>query len=654
MKKIIISVFVLAFVFAVGFQSAEALTYSAANNLIPGCASTTGYSYLTGMPCYSTLGDVNNDSLFTCADYQMIMKASSGQITLTSIQKIRADMNSNGIVNSTDALLFLQRFNLSCSTVGVPVISGVSGPQTLNVGQQGTWTVTASDPSGEYLSYSVDWGDSSVVPVNGGGYSQTQLQNATFTHVYNTVGNYNPTFTVTNQSGQSAHTSLGVNVGGTISPSITVISPNGGETWTKGTTQIIKWQDSVISPSMAPTVPTQYDIHLYTYCPEGNCPPLVRVIKGNFAGSGSSQNSYVWNVGQTSDGTGIVPDGSYTLQICRSGSEIPNCDKSNSYFKIISQNSGTPIIHSVSGPQTLNVGQQGTWKVTASNLSGGNLSYSVIWGDEPGVPVSTSMPSVINPSQTATFTHTYNTAGNYTPIFFVMNQNNQVAQRSLSVNVGNVILNQSLLVSSPEKGSKWNQGKAYTIKWNAPLSKTSPDFTPTVKITIARPIPSCLNTIPPLCASVSTMPIIVEPYVIAQDAPNTGSYTWTIPNYPTTADVANPFNNFGDQQITVVFNGKEKSGVSDIFSVIKNGGILPSPLTCGVFTRTLKKGVNNSEVKCLQQMLNAKGFKVQDVGYETTYFGEATATALKNFQAQKGLTADGIFGAKTRGILVEQ
>src|SRR3989339_621172 len=54
--------------------------------------------------------------------------------------------------------------------------------------------------------------------------------------------------------------------------SITVLSPNGGETWTKGTTQTIKWQDPVPVPScivggpcITPLPPRYYDITLVPY-----------------------------------------------------------------------------------------------------------------------------------------------------------------------------------------------------------------------------------------------------------------------------------------------------------------------------------------------------------------------------------------------------
>ena len=67
-------------------------------------------------------------------------------------------------------------------------------------------------------------------------------------------------------------------------------------------------------------------------------------------------------------------------------------------------------------------------------------------------------------------------------------------------------------------------------------------------------------------------------------------------------------------------------------------------LSCEEFTIKLSKGMNNPEVKCLQQMLNAKGFKVTGAGNETTYFGENTLLALKAFQTSNNLVVDGIFG----------
>lgn len=114
------------------------------------------------------------------------------------------------------------------STTQSPTISGVSGPQTLNVGQEGTWTVTAYDKSGGSLSYGVVWGDE-VYAYNGtSSVSRMPIvqQSATFTHTYSQAGTYTPAFTVTNSYGKSAKTSLTVKVNGDQSSNYLQISPN--------------------------------------------------------------------------------------------------------------------------------------------------------------------------------------------------------------------------------------------------------------------------------------------------------------------------------------------------------------------------------------------------------------------------------------------
>ncbi|MCM3538833.1 peptidoglycan-binding protein [Priestia endophytica] len=64
----------------------------------------------------------------------------------------------------------------------------------------------------------------------------------------------------------------------------------------------------------------------------------------------------------------------------------------------------------------------------------------------------------------------------------------------------------------------------------------------------------------------------------------------------------------------------------------------------------LKQGMNNSDVKDLQQQLKNKGYF--KLGYTTTYFGTITKDALKNFQRANGLAADGIAGKNTYRVLL--
>ncbi|MFM7408263.1 MAG: glycoside hydrolase family protein [Cuspidothrix sp.] len=63
---------------------------------------------------------------------------------------------------------------------------------------------------------------------------------------------------------------------------------------------------------------------------------------------------------------------------------------------------------------------------------------------------------------------------------------------------------------------------------------------------------------------------------------------------------------------------------------------------------TLRKDSKGSKVKQLQEILEALGI---DVGTPDGIFGGGTANAVKKFQSQKGLTADGIVGKGTQDAL---
>lgn len=372
------------------------------------------------------------------------------------------DLSRTEIVDSATRVVLNKTSTTPPVDINAPVISGVNGPQTLNVNQQGTWKVTAYDKSGGNLSYSVVWGDErgwdTVDGIELAPYRQPAQQNATFTHSYSQTGIYEPRFMVTNTNGQIAGTSLSVNVGGAqntnnfyIAPSsatikvggtatfqamlnscppgaqcfvgplpvqatwvssnrniatvayknvcppkmyciaiapdyltavvtgvsegtatitgtytdssgnnlkatakvtvtgngnsssITVLSPNGGESWVKGTTQNITWQDnSTTLPCPAGTgcykpAPKYFDITLFLYntCSASGTEvcaawsSMEKTIAKNIYGS-----SYSWLVGEALDGATISNDSAYKIQICQTGTYI--CDSSNNYFTITS------------------------------------------------------------------------------------------------------------------------------------------------------------------------------------------------------------------------------------------------------------------------------------------------------------------------------
>ncbi|MFA6094639.1 MAG: peptidoglycan-binding protein [Candidatus Paceibacterota bacterium] len=82
----------------------------------------------------------------------------------------------------------------------------------------------------------------------------------------------------------------------------------------------------------------------------------------------------------------------------------------------------------------------------------------------------------------------------------------------------------------------------------------------------------------------------------------------------------------------------------------------PANTTKLSFTRNLQLHASGSDVKALQVFLNTHGFPVAttgigSLGNETTYFGPATYSALKRYQASKGIPSSGYFGPMTRGVV---
>lgn len=76
--------------------------------------------------------------------------------------------------------------------------------------------------------------------------------------------------------------------------------------------------------------------------------------------------------------------------------------------------------------------------------------------------------------------------------------------------------------------------------------------------------------------------------------------------------------------------------------------VITLSLTSVTFADTMKYGSRGAEVTKLQEQLKKLGYFS---GKATGYFGSATKTAVKKFQASKGVAADGIVGNQTSKIL---
>jgi len=261
-----------------------------------------------------------------------------------------------------------------------PSISGISGPVQLRAGETGTWTVRASDPENQPLSYWVWWGDEAVsVPPQP--LSSNQAQTATFTHTYTQKGTYNPTFTVTDSTGQSVKTSISVQVGDNVISSnrLKVIYPNGHEVLKVGEQSKIMWASELgVSPFNKLDIwlldePTRLGKIIFSgVMNDGSEPWIVKPL------------DYITDKnGQTS-----LPSGQYVILI---GCTDNNCivDDSDNSFVILQQNSTTiptpTIIPTISSsnppngaidarsPQTESFSvPDGVWEVMSMGLTASN------------------------------------------------------------------------------------------------------------------------------------------------------------------------------------------------------------------------------------------------------------------------------------------
>jgi len=118
--------------------------------------------------------------------------------------------NQNGTSN-------IVNFTVTSQAVNQPLsITGLDAPASVRIGQAGTWTLRTNLDNyayGSNLRYSVTWGDEGVYPTYAANTSQSISTSASFTHTYLMTGTYHPTFTVTNDAGQSASATATVVVG---------------------------------------------------------------------------------------------------------------------------------------------------------------------------------------------------------------------------------------------------------------------------------------------------------------------------------------------------------------------------------------------------------------------------------------------------------
>jgi hypothetical protein len=176
--------------------------------------------YLIGKNINATLGSWS----WTVSDE--VFKIKPGSFYRIKIRQIDEGVPNPLSDYSDDFFSIVETSNLP------PVIHGVSGPTMLKVNEVGYWTIKASDPENGYLSYDVCWGDGSCGMPSGSmqAFDRILSQTVTFSHSYNNPGKYTITFTVKDQQGLKAESSITVEVisqtsTSTTTPTLGITSP---------------------------------------------------------------------------------------------------------------------------------------------------------------------------------------------------------------------------------------------------------------------------------------------------------------------------------------------------------------------------------------------------------------------------------------------
>ena len=322
----------------------------------------------------------------------------------------------------------------------------ISAPNSLKIDEEGTWKLEARTPGNADFSISVDWGDTLIVPLTAASAEESAINTASFTHRYTAVGNYLITFRLTSANQTRTITRrVQVRTDGATADEVTVISPNGGETWRVGETRTISWRATkegqvTLWMQKGSSCPVSRSDGIVCTMP---VPAPLQIARLN---SHEGVNSYNWRI-RTQYGTSEretigqynLTSGEYWMRICSTGNA--HCDLSDDTFTLTvlpSANRG-PVIQRVSGPSSLAIDATGTWSILAYDPDGDNLSYTIRWGDETSADTAVSAASSISliANQQTTFTHRYAATGTYTVIITANDPSGASAQTSLSVMVRN-------------------------------------------------------------------------------------------------------------------------------------------------------------------------------------------------------------------------
>src|SRR3989339_1121871 len=275
-------------------------------------------------------------------------------------------------------------------------------------------------------------------------------------------------------------------------PSITVTSPNGGETYKLGGSITVNWKTANVSSSEKFNL-----IRLRAY-PNGQEYNLVE--------------------GVLNDGQEVitipssVPEGAYTLEIKSYIGDVLLFDASDSYFKIVSTTTPFSVdikANGSSSPESILYKSQFTvsWTSTGADNCAAYGDYvplvdgSGYWTDLHNLPASGSRVLIAD----------HKNYGYTSPLQIGIQCFNNAQNTSVSQIVWVPVTNTqpSITVTSPNGGETWNIGETHNITW------TTSNF---------GSMGVSINLLNPGATGAAYLKNI------ALNIPNSGSYQWTIPS----------------------------------------------------------------------------------------------------------------------------
>jgi len=332
----------LAFTINASDPDSNALTYTA-GNLPTGASFNADQHSFSWTPGYGASGNYN--VTFTVTDNGSPAQSDSEQVTITV-----GDVNRPPVLNSI-------------------------GAKTVNENESLTFTITASNPDGDTLTYSAG-----NLPIGAG--FDTNQQKFSWTPGYGASGNYTVTFTVTDNGAptQSDSEQVTITVGDVNRPP--VLNSIGAKTVNEN--QSLAFTITASDPDG--------DALTYTV---GNLP--------TGAGFDTNQQKFSW-----------TPDydasGSYTVTFTVTDDGASTQSDSEQVTITVSDVNRPPVLNSI-GAKTVNENESLTFTITASDPDGDALTYTV-----GNLPTGASFD---DNQQMFSWTPNDGTSGNYTVTFTV-------------------------------------------------------------------------------------------------------------------------------------------------------------------------------------------------------------------------------------------